>query len=93
MSRYTKQQPLYDEKGMRIRPKDVKKDGSGFNFSEKPANAYAKVDGGGTEVWLTRDQEVLNMKAKSRGMDYSMGKNRTEDKKYEYYGSSRYYGE
>lgn len=36
---------------------------------------------------------MLNMKAKTRGMDYSLGKNRTEDKKYEYYGSSRYYGE
>ena len=33
------------------------------------------------------------MKAKSRGMDFSLGKNITEEKKYVYYGSSRYYGE
>jgi hypothetical protein len=33
------------------------------------------------------------MKAKSMGTDFNLGKNKAEEKKFEYYGSSRYYNE
>ena len=44
-------------------------------------------------MYLTREQEMQAMKAKSRGTDFSLGKNRSEDKRYEVFGSRRYYNE
>jgi len=84
-----------DEHGLNFRKKKietpVKKSSSGFNFTNKTANQIMQQSKNEVkEVYLTREQEMQMMKSKSKGTDYSLGKNRSEDKRYEIFGSRRY---